>query len=355
MENPFVLGFGEIPTLMLDTGSRTSIILNDLNASRPNLRNFMISGIRGSGKTCLLRTIEEELLQDKKWIVVNLDMGDGISKNLLNQMAAILYSLPGMKMKYLSAKVNIDVLDKVNVSFNESNIFTDIRTEIEKMLETLKKLNKKILITLDEISDTKGVREFASAYNILVGKGYPIYFIAAGLKENIETLKDLPNFSFLRRSYPLKLEGLNITSIRSEYAKIFNLPIEQAQELAELTGRYSFAFQALGYVYFEFGKEKNWINRYDELLAAYVYDSLWNQLSAKDKETLMFIHNTPSDSNGIRKTCDILNVSGLNKNTFNIYRRRLIFSSIISSSDYGEVKYNYPRFDIFLQNKSEIY
>lgn len=350
-ENPFILAFGEVPEIMLDVESRSKMILNDIRASRPNFRNFMISGLRGSGKTVLLRSIQEILEKEKDYIFVNLDMGDGKTKNLLSQFAAILVTLPGMKNLYTKAEVRI-AIGNAEISIDNNNPFMDTRTEIAKMLAVLKKLNKKIVITIDEVIDNDGFTTFASAYKELTND-YPIYLIMAGLKENTDIIINNPVNTFLRRAYPVELEGLNITLICKKYEEILGLTHNEAEELAVLTHRYSFAFQALGYSYFEYGA-KRYIDEYDKLLELFVYRPLWNKLSSKDKEVLIGINKTIKSGNGRAQTNDILDSCNLKKNEFSPYRRRLNNSSIINTSEFGIVTYNYPRFDIFVDNMSRL-
>lgn len=352
-ENPFILAFGEVPEIMLDDESRSQTILNDIKASRPNFRNFMISGLRGSGKTVLLRSIQEKLQQDKTYIFVNLDMGDGKTKNLLYQFAAILASLPKMKTLYTKAEVKFSFLN-AELLLDNNNPFIDTRTEIAKMLGVLKKLNRKVIIMIDEVIDNDGFASFASAYKELTND-YPVYLIMAGLKENTENIINNPVNTFLRRAYPIELEGLNITLIREQYEKILNISNKKAEELAALTNRYSFAFQALGYAYYEYGSNK-YLSEYDILLELFIYKPLWNKLSLKDKEILIGINDVIKTGNGKAATADILTGCNLKKNEFSPYRKRLHDASILNTSTLGTITYNYPRFEIFVDNiKCELY
>lgn len=347
-ENPFVLAFGEVPEIMLDDESRSELILSDIRASRPNFRNFMISGLRGSGKTVLLRSVQKTLEQEKEYIFVNLDMGDGKTQNLLNQFAAILATLPGMNARYVKAEVKI-AIGNTGVSLENNNPFLDTRTEIAKMLGVLKTLNKKVVITIDEVLDNDSFTSFASAYKELTDS-YPVYLIMAGLKENTENIVNNPVNTFLRRAYPVELEGLNITKIREKYEKVLKVSRKEAEELAALTNRYSFAFQALGYSYFEFGRD-GFLSEYDKLLELFVYKPLTGRLSNKDREILIGINEAIKEGNGTAATADILLKCRLKKNEFSPYRRRLMDSSIIDASDFGIIRYNYPRFDVYVDRK----
>lgn len=346
-ENPFILAFGEVPEIMLDEEKRSKIIINDIKASRPNFRNFMISGLRGSGKTVLLRSIQDQLSKDKEYVFVNLDMGDGKTKNLLAQFAAILVSLPGMKNLYNKAEVKFS-LGNAELSLDNNIPFMDVRTEIEKMLKVLKTLGKKVIIMIDEVVDNDGFTVFASAYKELTND-YPVYLVMAGLKENTDNVINNPVNTFLRRAYPIELEGLNITLIRDEYEKILEVPYDEADKLAALTNRYSFAFQALGYAYFEYGAD-GFMEEYDKLLELFVYRPLWSKLSHKDKRVLIGINKAIKAGDGKARTMDVLDSCGLKKNEYTPYKKRLCDATIINSTEIGIIRYNYPRFDVFVES-----
>ena len=51
---------------------------------------YMITGVRGAGKTVLMTSIAKELTEDKKWVVVELNP----ELDLLEQLAAKIYNLP---------------------------------------------------------------------------------------------------------------------------------------------------------------------------------------------------------------------------------------------------------------------
>lgn len=95
-----------------------------------------------------------------------------------------------------------------------------------------------------------------------------------GLYENIYNLQNDKVLTFLYRAPKLILEPLNYTAIRKQYMDIFSLDIDAAGELASLTKGYPFAFQVLGYLYWE-NRDKKTLEQilpeYDQYLDEYVY------------------------------------------------------------------------------------
>ena len=70
--NPFTLSFGKKPNQYISRLAQTNMIIDDLNASEPSAQLYMLTGVRGSGKTVMLSTISHELRQKSDWIVVEL-------------------------------------------------------------------------------------------------------------------------------------------------------------------------------------------------------------------------------------------------------------------------------------------
>ena len=79
-----------------------------------------------------------------------------------------------------------------------------------------------------------------------------------GLYENIYDLQNEKSLTFLYRAPKIILEPLNYTAIKSHYMRIFDINDEMADKMTLLTRGYPFAFQVLGYLY--------WDNRKDHTL-----------------------------------------------------------------------------------------
>ena len=58
---------------------------------------------------------------------------------------------------------------------------TDIVVALRRMLEKLTKSGKRILITIDEVSLNRQMREFASQFQIFMREGLNVFLIMTGL------------------------------------------------------------------------------------------------------------------------------------------------------------------------------
>ena len=71
MSNPFSISFGLEPKEYISRHQQTDRIIDAFTEESPSNHTFMLSGIRGSGKTVLLANITETFEKKKDWIVIN--------------------------------------------------------------------------------------------------------------------------------------------------------------------------------------------------------------------------------------------------------------------------------------------
>lgn len=140
----------------------------------------MITGIRGSGKTVMMTAIAKELEQDKDWITVELNP----TRDLLMGLASKLYCIKPLHALFTNAKLDFSAFG-LGVSLENSVPITDEESMIESMLKEIAKSNKRLLVTIDEVTNNEYVKVFASSYQIFLRKDLPIYLLMTGLYENI--------------------------------------------------------------------------------------------------------------------------------------------------------------------------
>ena len=341
MNNPFTLSFGKKPLQYVSRVSQTQEIMENFNRETPSNQIYMITGVRGSGKTVMMTSIANELRGMDEWIVVELNP----TRDLLQSLAAKLYSLPEMCAHFVQAKLDFSILG-LGVSLENATPITDIENAIELMLAELQKKKKRILITIDEITNCEYVRVFVSAFQIFLRQDYPLFLLMTGLYENIYNLQNDKSLTFLYRAPKMVLEPLNYTAVRKQYMDIFQLEIEAADQMAGLTKGYPFAFQVLGYLYWENREEKSLediLPEYDQYLEEYVYSKIWSETSPKDKEILSSMARS-----GETRIKNIREKINMTSGQFSIYRERLKNKGILDTRAYGEVSFALPRFAEFV-------
>lgn len=339
-DNPFSLFFGKQPLQYIDRLSQTESVISTFGSDNPSTQVYLVTGVRGSGKTVMMTSIANELDKKGEWIVVNLNP----SRDMLHAFAAKLYKESIFKPLLAELKVDFSLLG-IGVSISKSNKISDIESVIEILLGLAKKLKKKILVTVDEVANGNYIKEFVSAYQIFIREDLPIYMIMTGLYENIQQLKDNKALTFLYRAPKIELQPLNINAIKAAYKSVFSCSDETAEWMASQTKGYSFAFQVLGYLCWE-RKDKDYekvIPEYIQYLEEYSYEKIWTELSATEQEVLKAMSGIDSDSvKDIREKIDF----GSDK--FTVYRTRLIKKGVINSPSYGRLALSLPYFKEFV-------
>ncbi|MEE3453929.1 hypothetical protein [Dialister sp.] len=291
-------------------------------------QTYLIEGIRGSGKTVLMTTIAKELQDEEDWIVVNLNA----AMNLLDDLARALTNTVKRLPNLLKQGVNVSALG-FGFGINGTEEKTDSITVIENILRLLKKRNKKLLITIDEVLHDDNMRVFASEFQIFLREDYPVFLIMTGLYENLNSIQNDPQLTFLLRSPKLQIEPLSIPAIVREYEAVLDIDEDTAKALAHATKGYAFAFQALGALYWENRDALSLdriIEKLDGLLDEYVYRKIWRGLSGLEKKFLLSMNDEESTT-----AAEICAKSGIKKSSVAKYRERLIKIGLLNVPEYG--------------------
>lgn len=343
-KNPYSLVFGKNPNQLISRPMQSNLILETFLDDEPSQQIFMITGLRGAGKTVFMTDIAKQIEKEQDWIVVNLSP----ENNLLESLASKLSSENNLAKIFKNAKINLSFFG-FGLEVSGVAPITDIETAITKMLESLKKQKKKLLVTIDEVSSTDTMRKFASAFQIFIRQDLPIFLLMTGLYANISTLQDEKSLTFLYRATKIDLKPLNIKNIASNYKKTIGVSEDIALKMAKLTMGYPFAFQVLGYFMWDNnGKLDDILDEYSQYLEEYVYEKIWSELSNKDREIAYGIAMIDTG-----KISDIRAFLKLDTNEFNPYRKRLIKRGIINGDVRGYVTFTLPLFDEFVKESYE--
>lgn len=73
MNNPFTLSFGKRPMQHISRIAQTNYVIDNFRADTPSNQIFMITGVRGAGKTVMMTNIAAEMRKDREWIVLELN------------------------------------------------------------------------------------------------------------------------------------------------------------------------------------------------------------------------------------------------------------------------------------------
>lgn len=346
MKNPFAINFGIVPYQYIERQLVIEEIVEEMNAEVVQNSCFMLTGIRGSGKTVTMTAIENQLKDDNRWIIVDLSA----ERDMLQSLVAKLYDRDEFIRKFLQANINLSGFG-IGVAVEKNPPVADIESALEIILKEIKRTKRRLLVSVDEVTNSLFTKQLISTFQIMIRQGLPIYLLMAGLYENIHNLENEDTLTFLYRAPKYEMEPLNITLVKMHYKKIFNISDDEAMELAVTTKGYPFAYQVLGKYIWESEEKKlteDVLVKYDIALAQYVYDKIWSELSKTDRFYLSFMANRSS-----MDVSELLEKSKKQKNEFSQYRSRLKDKGIIDVSTRGVLRMRLPRFENYIQNKQE--
>ncbi len=337
MSNPYSINFGTEPNQLISRRMDIDKIISTFNSDMPSTTSYIITGVRGSGKTVTLSTIVEQLNNDKDWITVTLNQ----NRNLLEALAANLYEHPLLKASFIKADIKLSFV--VDASFQSSGPASDVEVQLKKMLKIVKKLRKRVLIAVDEAVNNLNFRVFASSYQMFLIEKYPVFLIMTGLYNNINSLQNEKTLTFLYRAPKYELKPLNMIAMSNSFAETLGISREEADEMAKITKGYSYAFQVMGYLKYENKKKQvqELLPEFDAIMDEYSYSKIWDELTEREKDVIKALFES---DNGRLRVKDIKAKTGLTDHTFPTYRRRLGGSGVISVSEYGYCELALPRF-----------
>ncbi len=337
--NPFILTFGKEPFEVISRNAQKNLVLDAFLSEPSSQQLFMITGIRGSGKTVFMTEIAKKIKAEPNWIKVELSSASDLLLDLLSALA----SENTFAEIFKKAKINLSFF---GVGFGVDNTvpITNTQTALIKMLESLKKKGKKLLICIDEVTPTESMKLFSSAFQIFIREELPVYLLMTGLYENINNLQNEKNLTFLYRAPKIDLAPLNIGIIAQRYAQIFNISEEESLYMALATKGYSFAFQVLGYYTWENGGSyKNAIDDTKAYLEDYVYEKVWSEMSRGDRRLAYGLAKNPSG-----KAKEIKDFLSMKDTEYSPYRDRLSKRGIIDGKEHGYISFTLPFFEEFV-------
>lgn len=341
INNPFSLDFGAEPNLYIPRLDEQAKIINTFKADMPSTHIYLITGVRGSGKTVLMTSVSHTLKELPKWIHIDLN----VESDILNSLAANIYKRTTGRFPKIKFEANIS---PIGVSLESANKYQDIQSDIDSMLDTLNKHDIKLLLTLDEVVNSKNVREFTSYFQHCLREKLPVYLLMTGLYKNIRALQNNRSQTFLKRAQKINIGPLNMRRIAREYENIFETTEADALKLAQYTAGYSYGFQILGYHLFEHKKktpDKDVLFDYQTSLEESSYEKIWEELSEMEKRVASVIasHENNIDVKSVRDRLD------MDSNNFSTYQNTLENMGILSTdSSHGRLNFCLPYFREFV-------
>ena len=346
MRNPYVISFGRIPTQYIGRSVLISDIIDALESDIIEEQAYKLTGVRGTGKTVTLTEIEKKIRENDNWIVVGVKSNG----NIIEDIIANLYSSVPFLTSFVDANLN---LTKFGIGLNLSNKspVASLDYALMTILREVDRKGMRVLITIDEARKTKHMVDFIQEFQILIREELPVFLIAAGLYEDVESIENAEGLTFFLRATKYEMTPLNHTFIRNDYEKTLNVSREVAEKMATITKGYAFAYQALGKYMWDLNAHditEEVLALLDEALAEKVYRKIWSELAPRDKWFLEYIVKKDKMS-----ATELLEMTNKKHNEWSEPRKRLTEKGIIDTKIRGQIIVCLPRLKEFVENETE--
>lgn len=250
-----------------------------------------------------------KLFEDDDFICLDLNPFEDLNE----QFAAKLYEKGKLKKLFLHPEFSFS-FKGLTFSIDGNDKVSNISSLIEKMLAYIKKKNKKVLISIDDVSTNNYVKSFIFSFQQMIRNDENVFLLLTGLYENVSELERNKSLTFFLRAPKLFLTSLSIYEIVYSYKKILNLSMEEATKYAKLTQGYAYGYQLLGSLLYKKCSCADLLEEYDFNLVQNSYSLTWEKLTEKEQNFLLAM----TESNKQKDLLKILNISNVNLQMYKI-------------------------------------
>ena len=346
--NPFTLSFGQEPKMLIHNVNQFDEIKNSFSSPNPVSSTYLITGVRGSGKTVLLSCLAKYFEKQDDWIVVELNP----ETDMLEYLASSLYEQANLKIKFLKKEFSFS-FHGISFSVSGNEPVSNVVAFLERLLGYLAKKGKRILVCVDDVSSTPFMKVFALQFQIFIRKNFPLFLLMSGLFENVRNLQNEKSLTFLYRAMQIYVSPLGLVNIAESFISTLGVNRDVAISMAQLTKGYAFAYQALGYIMFESGKKEvddAVLESFDRYLRDYVYEKIYYDLPTTEKKIVNALAS--SKTGGIAEIMQELNIP---RESMSQYRDKLLKKGIIAKAGWGVIDFALPRFREYVLLMKEFY
>ena len=141
------------------------VVKNSFLAESPNNYLYLITGVRGSGKSVFLASLLDYFRQQKNWVVLDCPFQDDLIKESLISLRRY-----GLKQKiFLESELSLNG-KLLNVSIKEKTLPSTDYIDYLDLMTLLKKKGKRVLLTINEIALRTTQSSFSNSINRSLGK-----------------------------------------------------------------------------------------------------------------------------------------------------------------------------------------
>jgi Cdc6-like AAA superfamily ATPase len=363
---PFAPSFSQPTANILGRKQILDYLVTELNNIGSQARTTMVTGVRGVGKTTLLLDLQKAMSEKKDWIVVRQQLREfpedyGFTKQLIHdvlknskkydvhqkwfaQLKNWKFSVSGTSIEYLGK--------------GEQQNFQD---ELDMILSVLTKHHIGVLFLTDEVAESAEFANFVAMYQLMVGNGYDVAMIGAGIPENVADVFSGRMSTFLMRAKKIFLQNISIQEVAQSYISIFKMngrdfDLSALTRAAVLTNGYPYMYQLMGDYFWRLdhkitledvsvGYERQRETIYNDVLSI-----IYKRLKGKTKDFVLSMAEV-MDEKGRAQISDIGSAMERPKNYISVYRDKLINEGLICSVEHGVVAFTVPFMKDYLEQQ----
>lgn len=361
--NPFTPSFGTMPRHLLGRDEIIQFVIEAMTAG-PTHPGFssLILGKRGTGKTALLAKLRAEL-EAAGWVACQIDVldpraqssaADAITseaQKLTGEMVKPRHRVRGARVRMAGAAVGVDL-----AAPEQDNGVVEARPTQRALMELHEAAVKKgkrvgVLLLVDEFHNLEAgdASIIASAVQNAKLDKKMIGFIGTGL-ESVEQTLEGTGFTFFQRCARRQTAALTPSDTRLALRKPLDedgiqIPDNLLSRAATASGGHPYAIQSVGFHLWEKSHHTSLVTeptllhalaKMSEDMANNIIGPTWSRLSHRKQEFLAAM----SCDSSISRMADISARMGVDRNSANEIRHRLIRDGLILPATHGTVKFS---------------
>jgi hypothetical protein len=258
--NPYRPQPGSEPPALIGRERELSVIEATLRAARQggSLRPTVLTGLRGMGKTALLRR-SLAMARDDGAVVLEIEaspdvplavaLADGLAaaKQHVSVSARIRAILDGLRRAMPSAALDLPHdMGSIELTLRGTDGVVPLRTALDDLNSAVRSRGLYLVIAIDEIQEAAvgDLREIIKVVHASAGTQAPIVFLGAGLTNSAERLHEARTYTE-RWRYP-RLECLSA----EQAAEAIRLPAQARGVIFESAALDRLAGETAGYPFF---------------------------------------------------------------------------------------------------------
>lgn len=365
-QSPFTPTFGTTPPAVVGRQDQVNDFAYALDSgSGAKGRATFVTGQRGVGKSVMLN-IFHEVAASRQWVGLHSQASPGfvdtMTRARLPEVLEKLGAAETVKSSTVGGTLSILGFGGGVTRRNESttHLEPDFRHQLMRVLDTLDKQGKGLLITLDEVhrSQTGEIQAVTDAIAYAFAQRAPVAFVAAGLPETINGFVNNNVSTYLRRA-----ERVTLGNLAPEEARVaIELPLREAgrsitPEALDVavagTGNYPYlvqltadeAWRAAAGGDIREGHVRAALDTAERSMYRQIHEPMIESVSDRERQ---YLYAMTADSER-SQTGEIASRMQISQQHGSVYRDRLINQGVIEPDGRGYVKFTVPFSREYLQ------